>query len=142
MYTQKSQLYYPPLEHVAGHFSWIQERPDDYMPRRTEDTTKRFAATTAVMAMASTLVTAAACLIPWIALSVGIGGLGFLTRYTYLQVPATIVTVALLSISYRALRRSPCQGTTSRLTRGLFWFAVALAVAINLIEYVVLPALA
>lgn len=140
MYHQKSQQHYPPLDNVAGAFSWVQERPRAEAHRSDS----QVAATSACVAVGSTLVTAAACLIPWIALTLGISGLGFLTRYTYLQVPASIATVVLLVVSYRALRRAraTCGGKAMpRLATALFRTAVVFAVAINVTEYLVLPAL-
>ena len=102
----------------------------------------RAGAVAALAGMAAAAVTGAACIGPMIGIAFGIGGLGWLARYAHLQLPATLLTIALLALGFRLLyRRRDCGGTGRRRARTLLWVAVVFAVAINAFEYVVLPAL-
>ncbi|MCB1915974.1 MAG: hypothetical protein KDG52_09685 [Rhodocyclaceae bacterium] len=102
----------------------------------------RAGAAAALAGMATAVVTGAACIGPMIGIAFGIGGLGWLARYAHLQLPATLLTIALLALGFRLLyRRRDCGGTGRRRARTLLWVAVVFAVAINAFEYVVLPAL-
>ena len=97
----------------------------------------------ALAGMAAALVTGAACIGPMIGITLGIGGLGWLARYAHLQLPATVLTVALLALAFHQLyRRRACSGAAPRRARRVLWVAVAFAVAINAFEYLILPTLA
>jgi hypothetical protein len=73
----------------------------------------------------------------------GIGGLGWLVRYAHLQLPASVLTVVLLAAGFYLLYvRRDCGCTTARRSaRTLLWVATAVAVAINVFEYLILPTL-
>jgi hypothetical protein len=112
-------------------------QPDD---ARVHSKLGLLAATTGLLA---TLSTAAACVGPFVAILFGVGGFGWLTRYAHLRVPATVLTALVLGIGFwglygpRACPRSPGR----RAARALLWLASALAIAINVFEYAVMPRL-
>jgi hypothetical protein len=96
----------------------------------------------AVASAAVTLLTGLACVGPFAAILLGVGGLGWLTRYVHLRVPASVLTLALLGFAFymlRAPRKQACPATPrrARLARALLWVSAVLAVAINLFEYVI-----
>lgn len=97
----------------------------------------------AAAGLLTTLTTAAACVGPFVAILLGVGGFGWLTRYAHLRVPATVLTALVLGIGFwrlygpRTCRRS----SGRRAARGLLWLASALAVAVNVFEYAVMPRL-
>ena len=102
----------------------------------------------AIGSLVATLVTGAACVVPLLAIVVGIGGLGWLARYAYLRVPASIATFALLAAgfawAYRKRARGACSPAAKRnlrIARGLLWSAALLAIAMNVLEYLVFPEL-
>jgi hypothetical protein len=93
----------------------------------------------------TTLATGAACVGPLLAILLGVGGFGWLTRYAHLRVPASVATAVLLAAGfYQLYRRTPvaCRRTPAqRRARALLWSATAVALAINLFEYVIFPRL-
>lgn len=94
----------------------------------------------------ATLATGAACVGPLLAVALGVGGFGWLTRYAHLRVPATIATATMLAVGFYVVhvrsRRPACaRRTRSRLGPLLLWIATTLAVAVNLFEYLVFPRL-
>ncbi|MCB1927515.1 MAG: hypothetical protein KDH17_05705 [Rhodocyclaceae bacterium] len=96
----------------------------------------------ALAGMAAAMVTGAACIGPMIGIALGLGGLGWLTRYAHLQLPASVLTVTLLALAFQQLyRRRACSGTATRRARRVLWVAVAFAAAINVVEYLILPTL-
>ena len=96
----------------------------------------------AAASLLTTLVTGLACTGPLLAIVLGVSGLGFLTRYAHLQAPATVATAALLGLGFVLLyRRRACPTEPRRWPRVLLWTATALAVAMNVFEYVILPRL-
>jgi hypothetical protein len=101
---------------------------------------------TGVLGILTTVATGIACVGPFVAILLGVGGFGWLTRYAHLRVPATVLTAAILAYGfYRMYRQDAraCRATPSaRAGRALLWTATVLAVGINLFEYVVLPRLA
>lgn len=113
---------------------------------RTQGDTKVGVATGA-LGLLTAAATGIACVGPFVAILLGVGGFGWLTRYAHLRVPATLLTVAVLAFGFyrvygkanRACASRP--SATARLGRVLLWTATVLAVGINVFEYVVLPRL-
>jgi hypothetical protein len=94
----------------------------------------------------ATIATAAACVGPLVAILLGVGGLGWLTQYAYLRVPASIATAVILAFGFYWVYRKPKDEDCARkrsskkgMIAGLLWTATALAVAVNLFEYVIFP---
>ena len=91
----------------------------------------------------ATCVTAAVCALPLAAIGLGVGGLGWLTRYVHLRVPATLATAALLLLGFHLVYRrgAICRDDARRrTTKTILWAATAFAVAINAFEFLILPA--
>lgn len=102
----------------------------------------------AAAGLVAAIATAAACVGPLVAILLGVGGLGWLSRYADLRVPASIATGALLAsgfwLVHRRKRAEACAAGRSakkRVTVGLLWTATVVAVTVNLFEYLVLPRL-
>jgi hypothetical protein len=113
----------------------------------TKDTTQRTVDMGAVAACGSflaTCVTAAVCALPLAAIGLGVGGLGWLTQYMHLRVPAALATAALLLLGFHLVYRlgAACGNDMRRRTaKTLLWSATAFAVAINTFEFLILPVL-
>jgi hypothetical protein len=100
----------------------------------------------AIGGLAATLVTAMACVGPLVAIVLGIGGFGWLTRYAYLRVPATAATAVLLLVGfYLAYTRrvASCGDARKRralrVARAALWLAAVVAVVTNVFEYLIFP---
>jgi hypothetical protein len=110
----------------------------------TSDDTKVGVAT-GLLGLVTTVATGLACVGPFVAILLGVGGFGWLTRYAHLRVPATLLTVAVLAYGFFHMygkRSRACPASTSaRIGRVLLWTATVLAVGVNVFEYVVLPRL-
>ncbi len=114
------------------------------MAERSVSTDQHFAVVAAAGGLAATVFTGVACVGPLVAILLGVGGFGWLTQYTYLRVPASIATAVCLALgfywAYFRVSRGACQRTTrARLVRATLWTATALAIAVNLFEYVIFP---
>lgn len=112
-------------------------------PRQLTTNPAHAGAAAAVAGMLAAVATGAACIGPMAGIAFGIGGLGWLARTAPLQVPASLLTVALLAAGFQLLyRRRDCPCTTGRRgARVLLWIATGMAAAINAFEYLILPAL-
>lgn len=102
---------------------------------------------TGLLGLLTTAATGIACVGPFVAILLGVGGFGWLTQYAHLRVPATLLTVAVLAFGFVRMygkRSRDCASrpsTSARIGRVLLWTATVLAVGVNLFEYVVLPRL-
>ncbi|MFW6052131.1 MAG: hypothetical protein ACODAU_13215 [Myxococcota bacterium] len=102
---------------------------------------------TGILGLSTAVATGIACVGPFVAILLGVGGFGWLTRYAHLRVPATLLTAAILGFGFYRVygkRSGACAAnapTRRRLARVLLWSATVLAVGINVFEYVVLPRL-
>lgn len=125
-----------------------QQQPPAIVASPVPSTRPKGALIAAIGGMAATIVTAVACVGPLAAILLGVGGLGFLTQYTYLRVPATVLTFTLLGVGFAvAYQRKYAECARRRVrsvvtARILLWVGLALAVAVNLFEYVIFPRLA
>ena len=97
--------------------------------------------------VAATLATGVACIAPMAGILLGVGGLGFLTRYAWLRVPASIATALFLITGFVLFYRhsaSACKRISPRkrkLIGGLLWSGTVFALVTNLFEYVIFPQL-
>lgn len=96
--------------------------------------------------LVAAIATAGACVGPLVAILLGVGGLGWLTRYADLRVPASIATGSLLAFGFYRVHWRPGAGRCARawsskkkVAAGLLWTATVVAVAVNLFEYLVFP---
>jgi hypothetical protein len=90
----------------------------------------------------ATCVTAAVCALPLAAISLGVGGLVWLTQYVHLRVPAALASAALLLLGFHLVYRlgATCRNDVQRRTaKTILWSATAFAVAINTFEFLILP---
>ena len=109
----------------------------------------RTALTVAIMGLITTLATGAACIGPFVAILLGVSGFGWLTRYAYLRVPASLLTLLVLGYGFYRLYRHPAgDGARAKpcsrpnpAARACLWAATTLAIGVNLFEYLVLPRL-
>jgi len=97
----------------------------------------------ALAGIAAAIATGAACIGPMVGIVFGIGGLGWLAQYAHLRLPASLLTLALLALGFYLLyRRRDCACSAARRrARALLWIAAAVALAINVFEYLILPTL-
>jgi hypothetical protein len=83
------------------------------------------------------------CAAPLAAIALGVGGLGWLTQYVHLRVPAMLATAAVLLLGYVLVHRhgAACRNDGRRRAKVWLWFATAFTVAVNAFEFLILPAL-
>ena len=87
---------------------------------------------------------ALSCVGPFVAISIGLSGFGHFTQYAALRAPASLLTLGVLALGFYWLygrRSAGCSNAARRASRLLYWLSAAIAVAINLLEYIVLPRL-
>jgi hypothetical protein len=87
-------------------------------------------------------VTAAVCALPLLAIGLGIGGLGWLTQYLYLRVPASLAAAGLLMLGFHFVYRrgAGCRHPgRQRLAKMMLWASTVFAVGINTFEFLILP---
>jgi mercuric ion transport protein len=110
-------------------------------PRDLDDTAASLAA---LGGLVTAIGTGVACVGPLVAILLGVGGFGWLVQYAHLRVPATLATALLLALGFHLTSRRPpdaCRRAKQHRARVLLWSATALAVAINVFEYVIFPRL-
>jgi len=84
------------------------------------------------------------CVAPLVAIALGVGGLGWLTQYVHLRVPAVLATAGLLLLGHYLVYRhgAVCRNDSRRRsTKVWLWVATAVAAAVNAFEFLILPAL-
>jgi uncharacterized membrane protein len=84
------------------------------------------------------------CAAPLAAIALGVGGLGWLTQYVQLRVPALLATAALLLLGYVLVYRrgAACRNDSRhRHAKVWLWVATAFAAAVNAFEFLILPTL-
>jgi hypothetical protein len=111
------------------------------------DTHERNARLGALAAAGGLLISGAAglvCVAPLAAIALGVSGLGWLTQYVQLRVPALLATAALLLLGYVTVyqRGATCRNPArQRRTKVWLWVATAVAAAVNALEFLILPAM-
>jgi hypothetical protein len=88
-------------------------------------------------------ITVAVCLLPLLAIGLGVGGLGWLTQYLYLRVPAALAAAALLLLGYALVYRRGSQCARAgrrRAAKLILWVSAVFAIGINAFDFVLLPA--
>jgi hypothetical protein len=109
----------------------------------TRGRTLRWGARAAAGALLASGVTALVCALPLAAIALGVGGLGWLTQYVNLRVPAALATAALLAAGFHLVYRhgAACQDVRRRRSaKLLLWAATAFSLAIHTFEFLILPA--
>ena len=100
---------------------------------------------TASASLAASIVAATACVGPLLAIALGVTGLGWLSQFSTLTIPASVLSVVLVlaAIVVYKNRKSSC---ASRRKHFFYrWFLVlsaATVVSVNVFEYIILPNLA
>ena len=83
-----------------------------------------------------------ACIGPLLGITLGLSGLGWLTQYSYLTVPASIVSMVLLALAIYVFknRKSSCASRRRHFLNYYFLVITTfIVVGINAFEYLVLP---
>jgi len=96
---------------------------------------------TSMTALLSAGLSASVCALPFVAISLGVGGLGWLTRYAAWQTPLLLLSVSLLVAAWLGRWRKrgdvPCKRSV---VATLFWAcATVLMAAVITIEYLIIP---
>lgn len=97
---------------------------------------------TGIASLAASFVAGLACIGPLMGIALGVSGLGWLTSYSYLTVPASIVSMALLATAlYLFLKRKTCCANKRKhlMKRNLLVISALLVVGINVFEFLILP---
>lgn len=97
---------------------------------------------TGVGSLIASFIAGLACVGPMLGILLGIGGLGWLSRYSYLTMPASIASLVLLAGAiYFARRRKCCPASKRKHRLNQFTLATItlLVVAINVFEFLILP---
>ena len=97
---------------------------------------------TGMASLFTSLVAGMACIGPMLGIVLGVSGLGWLSSYSYLSGPASVVSLLLLAVAitmYR--RRKVCCANKRKHTRNrMLLIATSLVVVgVNAFEYVILP---
>ena len=97
---------------------------------------------TSFASLVASLVAGSACIGPLLGIAMGIGGLGWLSQYYYLTVPASVVSLVLLSIAllFFFKRKTSCANRRKHIMQVYLIGAIAIAViGINVFEYIIFP---
>ena len=100
---------------------------------------------TGVVSLAASLIAGLACIGPLVGIALGISGLGWLSSYSYLTLPASITSIILLlaAITIFSNRKSSCANRKKHLISRNFLIVTALVVVgINVFEYIIFPSIA
>lgn len=97
---------------------------------------------TGVASLITSLVAGGACIGPMLGIALGVGGLGWLSRYSYLTAPAAMASLLLIGVAvylYKK-RRTSCADRRKHMLNRVFLIVTALIVlAINVTEFLILP---
>jgi len=83
-----------------------------------------------------------ACIGPLLGIMLGIGGMGWLSHYTYLTIPASIISLLLMVFAvfiYRKRTVSCASRRKHRFNQLLLGVSVLAVVGINSFEFIILP---
>ena len=97
---------------------------------------------TTTASLFASIVAGLACIGPMLGIAFGITGLGWLTQYSYLTLPASIVSISLLLAATYLLTKVRINCVSKRRSRFNSVFLVVTAfvvVGINVFEYLVIP---
>lgn len=96
----------------------------------------------ALVSLLSSLVAGVACIGPMLGILLGVSGLGWLSRYSYLTVPAAIVSIGLLMVAGTLYmkRSTSCANRRRHILDRFFLIVITLIViVINIFEFLILP---
>jgi hypothetical protein len=97
---------------------------------------------TSIASLCASLVAGIACVGPMLGIVLGVSGLGWLTRYHYLTLPATIASLVLLAVAlymYKRRRTSCINRRKHQLNVILLGAITAIVVGISVFEYLIFP---
>lgn len=100
---------------------------------------------TAAVSLAASIIAGAACIGPLLGIALGVTGLGWLAQYSYLTLPASILSVVLFIAAIYTYKRRKTSCINRRkhvMNRYFLVFTAVVVTGINVFEYVVLPSLA
>ena len=100
---------------------------------------------TAAGAIAAAFVAATACVGPLLGIALGVAGLGWLSQFSYLTVPASVLSIVLVATAlylFKARRSSCVSRKRHRQNQAFLGLAVVIVALINIVEYLVIPGLA
>jgi hypothetical protein len=97
---------------------------------------------TGLAGLVASCVAGIACIGPLMGIALGVSGLGWLTSYSYLTAPASIVSLTLMAVAivmYRN-RKSCCANKRKHLMkRNLLIVSALIVVGINVFEFLIFP---
>lgn len=97
---------------------------------------------TGMAGLFASLIAGMACIGPLMGIAMGISGLGWMSGYSHLSVPASITSLVLSAVAVfmYTTRRSCCASKRRHyMQRALLISAVLLVVAINAFEFLIFP---
>lgn len=100
---------------------------------------------TAAMSLLLSTIAASTCMLPFVGILLGISGLGWLTRYSALTTPLSVAALTLSALATWLFRqrRSSCINRNKRIfNQNLLMLTILMAIAVNIVEHLVLPNLA
>lgn len=95
-----------------------------------------------IASLCASLVAGIACVGPMLGIVLGVSGLGWLTRYHYLTLPASIASLVLLGAAfymYKRRRTSCVDRRKHRLNVIMLGVIAAVVIGINVFEYLIFP---
>ena len=99
---------------------------------------------TGLASLCASLVAGLACIGPLLGIALGVSGLGWLSQFSYLTLPASVVSLALLTVAIvmYVKRKSSC-ANRRRHYLNLFFLAITtlVVIGINVFEFIILPRL-
>lgn len=99
---------------------------------------------TGLSSLLASLLAGLACIGPLAGIALGVSGLGWLSQYTYLTVPASILSIALLFVAvlmYVRRKQSCINRTRHRINKAFLFITAVIVIGINVFEFVILPKL-
>ncbi len=97
---------------------------------------------TGFASLLASMVAGLACIGPLMGIALGISGLGSLTQYSNLTVPASIISLALLSVAlYMFKARKVCCADKRKhlIKRNMLALSALLVIGINVGEFLIIP---
>jgi len=97
---------------------------------------------TGVAGLVASCVAGIACIGPLMGIALSISGLGWLTSYSYLTAPASIISLALMAVAIVMYRNSKsCCANKRRhlMKRNLLIISAVMVTSINIFEFLIFP---
>ena len=97
---------------------------------------------TGLASLVASCVAGVACIGPLMGIALGVSGLGWLTSYSYLTLPASIISMTLLVAAlYMFINRKSCCANKRKhfMKRNLLIVSSLVVVGINVFEFLIFP---